>query len=99
MNNRKAKAVRKLVYNGVAPNPRYVRVKSKVEGRTNPILNVGDMERVTDSSTGNSREIPRRRIYRHLKKIARGIPINKLKRVFLNENSKSSDSLRTSSTD
>ena len=98
MNGRKAKAVRKLVYNGVATNPRYVRVKSDVVGRTNPILNVGDMEKVTDSSTGNSREIPRRRIYRHLKKIAKGIPINQLKRVFLNENSQSVDSVRPSRT-
>ena len=94
MNGRKAKAIRKLVYNGVAPIPRYVRVKSDVVGRTNPILNVGDMERVTDSSTGNSREIPRRRIYRHLKKISKGLKIKDLQRIFLNEKIKNADNSR-----
>jgi hypothetical protein len=83
MNNRKAKAIRKIVFGRLPLTPRYVRLKS-----TGQIINAGDMEQVTDSSTGQSREIPRKRIYRHLKKISKGIPINQLKRVFLNENSK-----------
>ena len=90
MNNRKAKAIRKIVFGKLPITPRYVRLKS-----TGQIVNAGDMEKVTDSNTGNSKEIPRRRIYKHLKKIARGIPINQLKRVFLNENSKSIDGVRS----
>lgn len=98
MNNKKAKALRKLVYGGNTPSPRYIRAKSEIKGATNPILNIGDMERVTDSSTGASREIPKRRIYKHLKRISKGLPINQLKRVFTNENTKSTDGLRSSHT-
>jgi hypothetical protein len=80
MNQRKAKAIRKIVYGKMPITPRYVRLK-----RTGIIVNAGDMERVTDTSTGQSREIPRRRIYKHLKHIAKGLKIKDLQRVFLND--------------
>ena len=84
MNQRKARAIRKIVYGGAKPESKYIRVKS-TKGKPSPILNVGDIEKVTDSTTGNSRQIPKRRIYRYLKKISKGIPIKNLEKVFLNE--------------
>ena len=88
MRNKKAKAIRRIVYNGQKPQPKYVRFKSEIKGAINPILNVGEMEQISDKSTGESRKIPRRRMYQFLKKISRKIPINELKKVFLNENPK-----------
>lgn len=81
MNGKKAKALRRIVYgklNSKAYRSRHV-VKLKSTGS---FINIADIEEVDDGK-GIIRKIPKRRIYRHLKRITVGVPRKQLERVLL----------------
>ena len=84
MNQKKSKTIRKMVYGDNKPNPKYTRLESKT-GRLNPLINIGDMEKVMDSSTGQARELPKRRIYKYMKKVSKNLPIKTLRKLYKNE--------------
>jgi hypothetical protein len=76
MNGKKAKALRKLVYQGLDwRNRKLVRLKSTMQ-----VVNIADAESVSDGN-GRQLKLPKRTIYKHLKKITKGVPISKLKSV------------------
>ncbi len=83
MNGRRAKKLRKIVYQGADYRERqYIRL-----GETNQIVNVAQMEEI-DLGGGQRRKEPRRRIYRHLKKRTKKVSVKLLEKAIMNnENS------------
>ena len=65
MNGRKAKQIRKLIYK---TDDFRVREYGQVKG-TNQIINVGQLEQVGNKE--NPKQIAKRRVYQHIKNIAR----------------------------
>lgn len=79
MNGRKAKAIRKIVFQGADYwDRKYVRLK-----RTGQIINVAQKEEI--EINGIKREIPKRRIYRHIKRQMKGVKISQLNKFIRNE--------------
>lgn len=74
MNGKKAKALRKIIYNKSDFRERDYAILEK----TGQIINLAQQEEI-DTGGKNTRKIPKRRIYKHLKKVTKNVPINKLK--------------------
>lgn len=79
LNNRKCKALRKIVFKNKSEQRDREFVKIKSSG---VIINIAHSEPVEDG-IGKPRKIPKRRIYRHLKRVSNNIKIALLKKVFL----------------
>ncbi len=77
MNSKRAKKLRRIVYGGSDYREReYVTL-----GKSKQIINIAQLEEI--STEGTTRKIPRRKIYKHLKKTLRKVPINKLEQTIL----------------
>ena len=87
MRGKKAKAIAKIVFgDGPKTIREYVRMKV-ADGKIGPLVNSGDVETIKDGATGIVRKLSKRSIYQHLKSIAKGVPISKLRKAFQHENS------------
>lgn len=79
MNGKRAKALRKIVYQDDNFRVReYVRIKDSLQ-----IINIAQIKEI-DVGGGNIKRVPNRRIYRHLKKRVKKTPIKLLEKVILN---------------